>query len=349
MECNGSRLLGVPNVPSGQTNGAKEEGIAAHFIAQKIIESGSNDPSEFVGMKTPNGIFVTREMLQVVLQYTDEILLRSENDIEVDVSLTSENRAYQINARADNAVLINDCLFVDDFKYGFRKVEATDNWTLIAYALGFVLLHNVQPSQIRFTIHQPRIDNFSEWVISWAELQALHVKLHETLCNLDDFLTTGKQCVKCPSVALCPAAKEAGFNAVEYTETAFTDTLSNDQLSKELVTLKSAERAIKSRIEALEEIAKFKLKSGEIIEGFALSQKLGNTTWLPEFSPEMLKALYGEKIVSYKPVTPAQARRNEVPENFIEGATFRPVRGISLVQQDANDTANRIFNNKKES
>jgi hypothetical protein len=64
MECNGSRLM-PPSFPTVDDPTARDEGTAAHYMAQQIF-SGAFTIEELMDRKAPNGFYMTHEMGEYV-------------------------------------------------------------------------------------------------------------------------------------------------------------------------------------------------------------------------------------------------------------------------------------------
>lgn len=350
MQCIGS--LQMPPVPTLEeiNTVARDEGNAAHWLAEQGLRFG-RDISTFDGHKAPNGIFITHDMINHVGEYVDGVNRGGKFDeTEVETSIVGQN--FQINSRADH-INFSDILYIDDFKYGHKIVEVANNWTLIAHAIGFCLKYNVTPEIIVFTIYQPRARHHDgtrrEWSIPYETLANFYYPhIFDVLENPADNLTTGPNCRKCPALAHCPAASAAGFSAVEESARAFTDTITNEQLAIELNILKTAEQRLSDRKQSLEELAKYRLKQGEVVKGYCVENGKGNTTWKKHITPEMLKAITGLDLTTSKLVTPAAMKRalknDQVADMLIKALTERPNTGVKLKRVDADKQASAILN-----
>lgn len=355
MNCNGSRLLPA-SLPAATTdNTARDEGTAAHYMATAAFNNEFT-VDELIDRKAPNGVYMTIEMAEHVQTYLDAIQRRhyeQSSGVEVDTSFGTDT--FRVNARADHVghsiFTASDwgdsSVYVDDFKYGWGIVEPENNWTLIAHAVGYCLTRQITPSHIIMTIHQPRPyhpDGKSrEWIITYEQLMTFYQQIAATLTNPSDQLVTGPHCRKCHALATCPAARKANMNAIDASETAFSDDIDNATLSFELNTLRTAQTSLNNRLDALEEMAKFRLKSGQVIDGYAVETQLSNTDWKPGIDVAMMKALTGKDLSKPKLITPKQAIKAGISEDVIKPFTERRQTGVKLVRVDANKKAQRIF------
>lgn len=354
MNCNGSRLLpaSLPAVEADTT--ARDEGTAAHYMALAVFRNEFNI-DELIDRKAPNGVYMTVEMVDHVQTYLDAIVHlergKIASDVEIDTSFG--NDAFRVNARADHTALSSDAtadqtLYIDDFKYGWRLVEPEDNWTLIAHAVGYCLTRQITPARIVMTIHQPRPyhpeGKSRSWEITYSDLLDRYAHIKMTLENPSDKLITGLGwCGKCHALATCPAARKANMNAIDASEQAFSDDLDNGALAHELNTLRNAQSALNNRLDALEEMAKFRLKSGQIVDGYAVEIQLSNTDWKSGIDVAMMQMLTGKNLARPKLMTPGQAIKAGISEDVIKPLTERRPTGVKLVRIDANKKAQKLF------
>jgi len=172
------------------------EGTVAHHIGETCLLTGK-EPEEFLGMTFDSGdldadydeelhsskgfaITVDDEMVAGVGQYLDFVMrLPGCHFVEQRVNISPWCPIPDQFGTCDHAAAQHKKLVITDFKYGRVFVEPEHNMQLIMYALGFInewdWLYDFDEVVIR--IAQPRVDNFSTWVTSKAELLALGEKI----------------------------------------------------------------------------------------------------------------------------------------------------------------------------
>lgn len=348
MQCNGMINLPNLNISTGD-NAARKEGDAAHYMAQCVINR-KQTIEELADRKAPNGVYMTAEMADHVNEFIDAIQARGDATglMESVANFNGEN--WQVNCRLDYGFYDGNTLYIDDLKYGWSLVEPFDNWTLLAYAIGYCLTHGIAPRCIVMTIHQPRPyhpdGGQRSWEIDYVTLTEYYARISSAMANPSNQLQTGSECKNCPSLTFCPAARKAGMNAIDASERTFTDDISNSILAYELDTIYRAESALKNRREALEELAKHKLKNGEIIENFAVEIQLANRRWKDDIDYKLLEVMTGINLHTEKVVTPPEAKRRGVSDDMISAFAHRPQTGLKLVRISANKRAERIFGKK---
>lgn len=353
MMCNGSRLLSgeIPTTAPTDTT-ARDEGTAAHYMAT-VAFSGQHTVEELVDRKAPNGTYMTSDMAEHVTAYNE--ILRSHAfmiGVEIDTSHDASPN-WAIKGRCDFAGLKTEShLHIVDFKYGYRIVEPDENWTLISHAIGVLKQHQqLKIDHVSLSIFQPRPyhpeGKLRTVTMEARELNDAFQTLNLKLVNPSDELRTSNHCGYCPAMAQCPAARLAQFNAIDASETVYSDEINNDVLTQTLETLYRAQDMLEQRLKAFEELAKYRIKGGQVVKNYSVEMGLGHTRWKEGLTPELLNALTGKNLEARKLVTPAEAKRLGVDPEVIKPLTERPSTGIKLVRIDANKKAARIFEGKK--
>lgn len=338
MHCNGSRLLPDYPRPSSIDTTLRDEGNAAHWLAQECFEGRIDINVIRDDLKAYNGVLITPEMYEHVRGYLAEL---SPGQMEI-ATTWGVNGIFTINGRADhrNYSINVDTLYVDDLKYGYSIVEPENNWTLISHAIEWCITNNHYPAKTVFTIHQPRPYHpdgpTRSWEVNADQMVDLHVSAQETLTNPSDMLQTGLTCRSCPKLGNCPAAREANMNAIDMLETAFTDNLTNDQLSDELSLVEYGYKLMGKRLDALKDMATHRVMGGQPLKGYGLERTYRNKSWREGFTPEMAKMITGKDLTVSKMITPAQAKARGVPEFMINSMTDRVESGIKLIPVDLN-------------
>lgn len=355
IECNGSVALAgqVPASDNTQQSEDAREGIAAHFLATAVLSGVVADPFEYIDRMSPGGIFITAEMCDHVDIYTSAIFARDGIDVDRSVETTCDFQYGPngwVRARADHIRFDNVTLYVDDFKYGWRIVEPERNWTMIAYAIGYILRHNIMPRDILFTIGQPRPHHpdgkIREWRISFAELIELYDRLKSSLASLTDIgtstLKTGPYCHDCPARAYCPALRAASMSAIDViAETVVAEELSDADVSYELTIIDQAMQRLEDRRNALAEMATHRIFKGQVVPDYVLEPRFGHTAWNKGLTPELVTAMTGVNVASPKFITPNQAKKKGIPEPVLATMTYRPPLDPKLVRRDADRHARK--------
>lgn len=350
IPCNGSRLMGASLPPVDATDATKDEGNAVHWLAAQWHCTVDAVPEDFIGRQSPDGIFITSDMVDHLEDYFDMI---AQGEVEVDTS--HDGNGWNVRGRAD-AIKYEPAgghLTVGELKYGWRIVEPEMNWTLISHVAGFIANNPDKPVHtIDMTIFQPRPHHPNGSVRSWrigiGDFVELYNKMAATLQSPDDMLNTGEiQCHYCPALATCPAARKAKFNAIEASEKAFSDQIDNDNLSFQLDHLKRASAMLKDLEKAYGELALYRVKKGEVVPNYGTEAELTNRNWKENLTPEFVETLTGKALTKKQLITPAQAEKAGVSKEVVAALTERHNKGVKLVRMDADAKAKKLFNQPK--
>ncbi len=363
MNCPGWLFMAA-SLPADNDPTARDEGIAAYWAAQELF----NGHTVQIDGKAPNGFVVSGEMIDHVNSY-----LAALDCGEMEVITTFADPTglrWRVNARADhikydpsrvvgyinggNGNVIEDCeshLIVDDFKYGWRIVEPEMNWALIGHAIGYCSARAIRPALITLRIHQPRPHHpggkLREWSFSFDDLMSFHAQIDATLSNPSQELRTGSHCAKCHALPTCPAVRVASMNAVDASGLAFSDELPDEVLSFELDTLRRASDVVKTRLEALEELATYKIKNGQSIPNYAVQPRYGDSRFKTGIDATMLKIMTGIDCAKVGTVTPAEAKRrakgNDAALAALDTMIDRPMIGTKLIRVEADQAARRLL------
>jgi len=347
MQCSGSLYMNPTPLPE-TPNVVRQEGIAAHWLIEQCYVNGEV-PATYVDRQALNGVIISGNMAEDVADYLAD--RHASDKVEVAGSI-GDGKTWQVNCRADRQKLIDDTLYIDEFKYGYSPVEAEMNWTLLAHAFRYVLNNRAPyPMKFVFTVYQPRgfhgKGKIRKWPVSFDELQRLYGVLQARLSNPENILQTGSACKNCPAMHTCPAAIKAGMNAVDVAHVAYTEEISNTDLSNLLDTLKRGYDMLKQTGKAFEELAKHRVQKGEIVPNYGLERELTNRKWHDHVTPEFALSITGLDLTKKALVTPAQAEKMGVNPVVMKMLADRHESGQKLVRVDDSAKAKKLFNQPK--
>lgn len=344
MQCIGSRLVErAPTLPDTDTT-LRDEGNAAHWLAQEIAE-GRLDRSNCVGVTAYNGVFVGVDMVNHVCAYLDGLL---PGEFETVTTWGDPDR-FQINGRADHIGSNAQLLEVTDFKYGYRPVEPGDNWTLISHAIGHVLLTGLVPERVKLTIVQPRAHHplgaIRSVMFDYAELLQYHARITANLSTPADRLATGPNCRKCPALTYCPANASTSYNAVDVVfDSVFSDVLDDEALSQQYTTMVHAADVIEQRVKALKELMQHRIETGRVMPGYTLDRQKGQTRIKKGITLDHINALTGRDMTKRAMPSITELKNAGVAQLVIDAITERPDTAPRLVRIDPDAAARKLLN-----
>ena len=338
MHCFGSLHM-PPAVPGGGDPTARQEGNAAHWLAEQMF----NGSPAHAGLTAPNGYVITDDMVEHVSQYVSALDC---GEMEADTSYAGAG--WEVRGRADHIAARDGLLTIDDFKYGWRIVSPVRNWTLMSHAIGWCIRTQQRPDRITLRIHQPRPYHadgpLREWSCSFEELMGYYAQIEHRLTNpTDELVTSLDHCAKCHALATCPAARSASMNALDVMDRVFVDDLPKPVLLREMELMRQAVGLIEARKDAIEELVTHRIKQGEVFDGYVLERRHGQRRWKPGLTGAALSMAAGVDLSKDGIVTPAEAERRGVSKEAIAALTDRPLLDAKLKQIDVDARARAVF------
>ena len=175
LNCTPSLVLGEQFADEESSYAA--EGSAGHALAEHLIKKHLK-----LRTKRPVSDYYSDDLLEAVDDYVSFVI----GEIE-DAKLECKQPVFAVEQRVDISDYATDCfgtadmvivtdtvVHIIDLKLGrVVEVSAVENPQLMAYGLGVLamaeMLYDVET--VRLTIYQPRINNYSSWDITPADLK----------------------------------------------------------------------------------------------------------------------------------------------------------------------------------
>lgn len=302
------------------------EGTAAHWYVAELLHGRDVQ----VGAVAPNGVPVDAEMVDCA----QGLLIDVRDTYHAQVSLGGDPQMY-VEARqympivhdqnwgTPDVVTIDRTrkkLFVWDYKYGHRFVDAFGNLQLIDYGIGALREFPCAdwPNwSVSLSIAQPRnyhrFGPIREWQTTGAALLDTYVpQLYEAAkaaMGDDPQFVTGEHCRDCPARHACPALHRAGAIAMDVSMRGAPVDLTPHALGLELRQLEDAEKRIKARKTGLEEQALGLIRGGQGVPFFTAKHSIGRERWtVPPAEAFALGDTFGVDLRKpQEPLTPKQA------------------------------------------
>lgn len=233
-------------------------------------------------------------------------------------------------------------LIVCDFKYGFRPVEAFENWQLINYAAGLVeqlQIRTDNPIKVTLKVVQPRayhpdgpIRNWTVWLSDlrgyWNQLSLAAY----SACGDNPTVTSGEHCLYCRAIHACPAMRKL---TLSLSDRASPEELPPEWMGKELSILKQAQQILNMRTAALEEQIKSNIDN---VPGWTMEPTYSRKKWnRPDNEIINMGKMMG--IDLSKSVTPAEAKKLGIDTSVIQAYSESVVTGSKLTPSDKSKVA----------
>lgn len=323
-----------------------DEGTLAHELAEKALTgSGNCFDYEDVTLELENAVAVSREMCEYVQSYVDFVKL-FDGDLRVEQRVYYTDWVPEGSGTSDAVIVQDDRLVCIDLKYGKGLVvDAKENTQALCYALGtYQGLSKEQREKIKtvlMVIHQPRLDNISEWEISITDLlrRGEYIGQAAELALTDDApLRAGEsQCRWCPINAMCPeqlrlAQETIGCDFDDLSSMSPVNLLSDAKLRLAL----DNKATIVAWLGAVEKMVSERLESGGTFDGYKLVEGRSLRAWADEQSAsELLELTLGDDAYTKKLLSPTQAEKALGKElsKVMQGLIVKPAGKPTLVHE----------------
>lgn len=320
------------------------EGTAAHSLAAEMLQ-GNGSVEAWQG-STIEQHTVDAEMVEAVSRYVSAIRQAAEGAAElwIEEPLDLSEWIPESFGTAD-AIIIDDLAGeaqIHDLKYGKGvEVSAVDNPQMKLYALGVLTLAHLigyEIDTVRFAIHQPRREHYSEdtetanTLIEWAReilpsarlaLQLVHREMEGGAPSADIYQNAHPgevQCRFCPAKGDCRALAESVQHAVA--GELFSSAPPDPEAPADPARISCAELAnllpqlgyVEDWVTAVRQRATRELQAGNKVPGYKLvTGKRGPRQWTDTKAAESLLLeqfrLPKKKVYTQKLASPAQIEK----------------------------------------
>ena len=346
MVCAGYMHLDVEEAEGGDP---AKEGTAAGEYLQAHLEQ--RDP----GLVASNGWYFDEDMKFYTAPIAQNIFDRAAGPIRCETRIDWQTMSgIWIRGQYDASFVDHrGYLCIDDLKYGYGIIEVKENWQLLGYAIGEVMRRGEAFSHICFTIHQPRPHHEDgetrDWVISYAELLVYKQMIEDRMMELANGrkdLQTSKMCKYCPGAAeACPAFSRLFYRALEVSMEFVQDSLTEEEIARQLDHVKRANEVLKIKLDSLEELSVSRIKAGKLIPGYMQVNKYSHREWKPGITPEALKLMTGVDAIEKRMMSPSKVEKLKVPKELVKQLSASRMTGVKLEKRNGSDVGNKIFGN----
>lgn len=332
VHCPASIQMAYSNViPIEDTDYAKE-GTQAHVVAQDMLEGKDYDTSD-PDMVEGAELYIETVKLMVDLTKCNAIIEGYVGAPSIHKELGGTPDCYVY----DKA---NSTIHIFDYKYGYRYVDAFENWQLVSYAAGILdnMIIEGDPL-INMVIVQPRSYCKEGPVRVWSMYKSALIPYFERLKEAaletqspDAVCSTGRHCKYCPAAHGCIALQQAAYSVCDITQLGEYQ-LPDIHIGKEYDLLLAAQDRLKSRIDAIEADMEYRIRTGRSIAGYTLEQTTGRECWkVPEQQIIDTGELLGLDLKKISAMTPNQARKKGLNEEIVLSLAERKQGALKLAK-----------------
>lgn len=343
-------------------------GEASHWLGETLIQMGAAmhvTPSVrdgLLGQAAPNGVIISDEMFEAAWEYANDVVREIKKYPFAAWGVETRIKAPNIHAESfgtTDAYLYDpqsNRLIVWDYKYGYKIVEAFENWQGINYVAGLfdmLSIDGLQDQTLRVDIRivQPRAFHRDGAIRSWKVLGSdlrgyiniLHNNAHEALSE-NAKTRSGEHCIYCNARHACQAALDGGLGMFEAVNKPIPAELAPEQLGTQLSIVKRARKQLEYLESGYEEQLKSLIRGGSNVPGWSVEQGLGKRQWSKPVD-EILKFgdLMGVDLREpVKAISPAQAEKKGIDEAVVAAYVERRQIGLKVVP-DNNSKAKQVF------
>ena len=352
MACPGStQFKNLPNTTSEDVKEKGKEGTACGEYLEALLLKKP------LPTQATNGVYIDDDMKFYCKQIAESIFeTAGDSEILCEQKVNwSTASGVRYLSRYDISFIVGDTLYIDDLKYGYGIVEAKDNWQLICYAIGEVIRRGKSFERIVLRIHQPRPHHedgpLRAWTISYEQLlsykEQIEKRLDGILNSSDIKLNTSSSCKYCPAAAeACPAFSRIFYDALEITYDFVQDSITEKELSKQMLQAERAAEVIKIKISSLTDLAIYRIKQGKIIKGYSVKESYSNRAWKGGVGAKTIEIMTGKKVTTQVMLSPAKVEKLGVDKKLVASLTERRFAGMKLNKKDSTEIGNAIFGTK---
>lgn len=328
---------------------ASREGTAAHEVAARLAEHGELMQ---VGSLTSNGVAVTDEMVEGAEMWVNAVEPYLHRDSPALIEQPIECLYIHRNCYGTPDFTCgpdHGTLYVADYKFGHRYVDAFENWQLVAYAIGRMPSY-LPTVRVVLQIVQPRSYHrdgpVREWVLSGHELRD-YAGVLAAACTAaeqpDAQCVTGPQCYECPARHACEAALHMEQSALYLSGSTIPLDATVEAKAVRLHQIRRALDHLAQMESGITEDLTAAVRRGINVPGFTLKAGSGREGWLrPVQEVVALGAAMGVDLSKPGCITPNHARKAGLSPDIVATYSERSAGEVKLVEDDGR-MVRRVF------
>jgi hypothetical protein len=349
--------------PASDDSPEAREGTAGHHLLACRLQGVVVE----VGELDPGGTPITAEMFECTDDFVRDVeaLRAAYPDLEerVEERVNMPMVSPQNWGTADWFAISRSAkkVWLKDFKFGHRYVDAWNNWQLADYLLGAVdhfMLTEYREYQADLAIYQPRCYHPDGPVKTWElgghafmDIGAQLASAAAEATGKDPAMRTGPYCGDCSGATKCPAFIRAGGNAIDLSMRGAPVEMDAAARGTFRSMIAAAIKRLEGMATGMDADIEAAIRSGKAIPGWELKPgnprldwsmpmeevySLGVAMGVPLFKATPYGA--GETIL-VGPITPTQAIKAGIDEAVIMEYAKRPPAALKVVASDKTHAA----------
>jgi hypothetical protein len=332
-----AHLQRLPDALPDDDNDAAEEGTAAAWAAECVINGDASTITDMVGRVHKNGVEIDPDMDRHLTGYV--ALARSRIDAKAEVyGEVAVAPGIMIAGTSDLQSWSSPQDFhIDDLKYGYKIIEPTTlqvaAYALLAYARG------VRAERWHLGIYQPRavhhagIYRTATFTLAQIEAQVSALwSAAQQIATGDRTARPGPQCANCLGAAKCEALTHSVYSTWQPLQSRTYTDPTPQQLADELAMLRRMEELIDARLAAVEAETQQRLNAGKFVPGWAMMPRKGQRKF--KYPATIIEALTGVDPSTKGVCTPAELERRGADPAVVARLSETPTVGYKLAPYD---------------
>lgn len=343
--------------PDDEDSQAAREGTASHWAGSEQLDGREVD----VGQVAPNNVTLDVEMIEGADMYVAAVreIVPSGGHVEQRVDCSYVHPFMWGTPDFWHYDPVQRTLYVFDYKYGHRFVDAFENWQLLAYAAGIIATLGLddQSTMVQMTIVQPRNYHRDGPVRTWR-VRAVDLRPYINILgnaaytavrpdgtyNPDAKCVVNPGCRDCNGRRACVTLQQSSMADIDLAGAPVPFDLPPVAVGNELRLITRAIAQLEARRSGLEEQAISAITRGENVPWHRLARSEGREKWTKPVDEVLaLGSLLGLDL--RKPaeaITPVQARKLGLDAELSETYAARGSGALALVPDDGTH-ARRVF------
>jgi hypothetical protein len=328
---------------------AAEEGTAAAWAVEVVINGDATCMEDMVGKVHPNGVEIDEDMARHLNDYVTIAASRINPRAEVYREVAIGNDWYVAGTLDLEGWSSPEDYHIDDLKYGYRVIEPTSR-QVWSYA-GLAYIAGIRAPRWHLGIYQPRaVHHLGQHRIMTVTLDQVRqyaeqmVLVGQAIAGGEDTAVPGENCLHCLGGAKCVALTNTIYAMWTPIRSRAILDPSDQQIADELQMLQQMKSMVDARQVAVETEATDRSRRGRMIPGWAMMPRPGQRKF--KYDGEVVKVMTGVDPYVTKVCTPAELERRGASKTVVNALSTTPVVGYKLAPYDPR-TVGALFGEAK--
>lgn len=326
-----------PDALPDEDQDAAEEGTAAAWAAECVINGDASCMDDMVGRVHKNGVEIDEDMARYLNDYVALAATRQNRRAEV-FRQVQIGEQWIIGGTLDLEGWTSPLDYhIDDLKFGYRVIEPTSRQVWSYAALAYC--NGVRAERWHLGIFQPRaVHHLGQYRTVTATQDQVHqfaawmIEVGQTIAAGENTATPSEQCLHCLGAAKCGALTHSIYAMWTPIRSRAILDPSDQQIADELQMMKQMKAMVDARQAAVEAEATDRLRRGRMVPGWAMMPRPGQRKF--KYPGDVVQAMTGVDPYVTTTCTPAELERRGAPKPMVNSLSMTPTVGYKLAPYD---------------